>query len=702
MINQQSSVGVQNHLKGLDNQAKKPRTNGKAAVMGAPVDPQAPQPNGKAEIMGVPKTSAGPQQNGKASIMGNGLLSGGYQSIATPVSADPKIREVQAEELASNQLDKILSKDSPLMQRAQTQGKQYSASRGLLNGSLGAETSMGAMVDRATPLAQQDSARYGQVYDNNLGFENQFGLQKNEQNFTAGESALNRGHDLTLQSNQFGENANQRKWQSGENSADRTLSLDMQGNQFDFQRGENASDRALSEKLQTLQNEFVSAQSELDRAQANYQQDKSIEAQKALQDAQNTFAGVQAELDRTQQLTVQDRDIEGRLTIQEAQNNFAAAQSELDRALAKYQTDKSLESQKELQTAQNNFSAAQADLDRAQQSELQSSDQTWRTGEAQAERQFQSGESQEQRDFAGTQADLDRQQQLTVQIADAKNKIEQMGYAFNLDQYNVSKEYAANQASGLMNSIANVQANPDLEPEAKRVAIQNLIDNTNQALEMGATLFNTPLPSFAAPGSAPTVINPNPSYNYQSGPSATSQQLSSSVDTLYQDLLGRTPDSGAMNHWIQQAQQNGWTEQQLREAIIDSAYQGGGQDAEYLQQNGIGTDRINQQVPIDTNAIASFYQNTLGREPEAGAVEYWQNQAKENGWTQEQLMQAMNSAGQIEIAKKNKATPSSGLSDEQTARLSNYTLGGNGVLPSAGLLSGLTAEQLAALRARYA
>lgn len=104
----------------------------------------------------------------------------------------PVLGEVNKDSLASEQLNKITSQDSPLMQRANQEGIFSAQKRGLSNSSLAAGASMGAMVDRATPLAQQDANAYqtqnlkNQESENsalafNASEENKFGL--NHQGF---------------------------------------------------------------------------------------------------------------------------------------------------------------------------------------------------------------------------------------------------------------------------------------------------------------------------------------------------------------------------------------------------------------------------------------------------------------------------------------------------------------------------------------
>ena len=62
--------------------------------------------------------------------------------------------------MSAEHLNKITSQDSANMRRASQQGMLSAASRGLQNSSIAAGAAQGAMVDRATPLAQQDAATY--------------------------------------------------------------------------------------------------------------------------------------------------------------------------------------------------------------------------------------------------------------------------------------------------------------------------------------------------------------------------------------------------------------------------------------------------------------------------------------------------------------------------------------------------------------
>lgn len=74
--------------------------------------------------------------------------------------------------MSAEQLNKITSQDSANMRRASQQGMLSAASRGLQNSSIAAGAAQGAMVDRATPLAQQDAATYYSNMRSNVDAQN--------------------------------------------------------------------------------------------------------------------------------------------------------------------------------------------------------------------------------------------------------------------------------------------------------------------------------------------------------------------------------------------------------------------------------------------------------------------------------------------------------------------------------------------------
>jgi hypothetical protein len=134
---------------------------------------------------------------------------------ATPATYTPTQRTVdKPTETAQGQVESILSKDSPLMQRARALAKQGMAQRGLVNSSMSQGAGVAAMIDRATPIADRDAQIYSQAASENMNAMNtsgqfnateinRFGLQKGQQDFASGENALDRANQQSMQGQQF-------------------------------------------------------------------------------------------------------------------------------------------------------------------------------------------------------------------------------------------------------------------------------------------------------------------------------------------------------------------------------------------------------------------------------------------------------------------------------------------------------------------
>ncbi len=83
----------------------------------------------------------------------------GSTSQASATGYNAMTGEIDPSQTASARLEEITSQDSPLMRRAAQMGMLEAGRRGLDNSSFAAGAATGAMVDRATPLAQQESAQ---------------------------------------------------------------------------------------------------------------------------------------------------------------------------------------------------------------------------------------------------------------------------------------------------------------------------------------------------------------------------------------------------------------------------------------------------------------------------------------------------------------------------------------------------------------
>lgn len=155
-----------------------------------------------ADVQAAARAAQSGGQGGQSAVGASGGL------IAAGGGVNP------ATETAAGQLNTILANDSPLMQRARAQAMQGMNARGLLNSSMAQEAGVAAMIDRATPIAQQDANTYANR-----------SMQFNDQAFSAKESALNRAFqssENTLNREfQSSENALNRRFQAAESNAER-------------------------------------------------------------------------------------------------------------------------------------------------------------------------------------------------------------------------------------------------------------------------------------------------------------------------------------------------------------------------------------------------------------------------------------------------------------------------------------------------
>lgn len=141
---------------------------------------------------------------------------------------------------ANDQLNATLNQDGLLMRMAKTKGQQAAGGRGLMNSSIGSEASMRAMVDAATPIAQQN-AQFEQTKDINqqqsdLTAKRDETLQGYQQANMGLESDLTAKRDSTLQgytkenaATQQGYNVSNMALQQGYTQDNARLNADLTG-----------------------------------------------------------------------------------------------------------------------------------------------------------------------------------------------------------------------------------------------------------------------------------------------------------------------------------------------------------------------------------------------------------------------------------------------------------------------------------------
>lgn len=205
---------------------------------------------------------------------------------------------------ANDQLNATLNQNGLLMRMAKTKGQQAAGSRGLMNSSIGSEASMRAMVDAATPIAQQNT-QFAQTKDVN---QQQADLQaerdKTQQGYTQANTQqaadLQAQRDKLLYQQQLGtisaegdQQLKQMNAQFGYNTQ-----LNNQQNQFTTQRDSTLFGYDQQNKAQDFRNQLqtMNEQQRLDLQKLNAQTaaTKDINAQQQQYALTNTAKQVAA------------------------------------------------------------------------------------------------------------------------------------------------------------------------------------------------------------------------------------------------------------------------------------------------------------------------------------------------------------------------------------------------------------------------
>ncbi|MBF57745.1 MAG: hypothetical protein CME80_08505 [Halomonas sp.] len=152
------------------------------------------------------------------------------------------------------------------------------------------------------------------------------------------------------------------------------------------------------------------------------------------------------------------------------------------------------------QDASTYFQNSQANTDRQQQEYMTNLNYQNQRGLNEQNFGFQSSLSDQQYqqnlglNQQGYQFDMGRMRQQFNQ------EMDRMGYAYELDQRNIPQNYAANISATTLQNIQSIQADPNLQPEAKKAAVKNVIDMANANMSWAEAFYNTPMPGMSMPG----------------------------------------------------------------------------------------------------------------------------------------------------------------------------------------------------------
>lgn len=124
-----------------------------------------------------------------------------YQPYSgTAYQPDMISKVVAGNETIEGRLERLLSKDNPVMQQAANQARMSFASRGLLNSSMGEQAALEALISKAIEIAGPDAQRYFQNRLNNVEWTNRFAQDYQQQQYTLQNMAVQHQYNMELTS----------------------------------------------------------------------------------------------------------------------------------------------------------------------------------------------------------------------------------------------------------------------------------------------------------------------------------------------------------------------------------------------------------------------------------------------------------------------------------------------------------------------
>jgi hypothetical protein len=172
---------------------------------------------------------------------------------------DPTQWSINSQQTVAGQLNGILAKKSPLMQRAETTGLQQAHSRGLLNSSMAAGAAQDAMIDRATPIATADADVYARAAGYNADTSNKFKIANVDTINTAksfGAQAINRASEFNA-GNAFSANeaGKDRQFKDTQATKERQFSDLQATKERDFNKQQSLFEANVKSSLSQIEND---------------------------------------------------------------------------------------------------------------------------------------------------------------------------------------------------------------------------------------------------------------------------------------------------------------------------------------------------------------------------------------------------------------------------------------------------------------
>lgn len=190
------------------------------------------------------------------------------------------------------------------------------------------------------------------------------------------------------------------------------------------------------------------------------------------------------------------------------ERGWRSGENEKDRTFTAGENQRGREFQTSERLGTEQFQSGQAEAERG-----------WRSGERQAAEDFQRSERLAQNEFGATEAEKARNFESAQTAQQHSNELERMGFANKLATASVPGQFAASVSQTTMAQVGVIMADPNLDPEAKKAAIQNLVDYANSTLSWAEKFYAVDLPEMSVPGqAAPPVMGPQPTQPVSTAP----------------------------------------------------------------------------------------------------------------------------------------------------------------------------------------
>jgi hypothetical protein len=369
--------------------------------------------------------------------------------------------DLTSEQQVDAELARILGQDSPLLARAREEAKRYANQRGLLNTSIAAGATMGAMVDRALPMAQQTSAQ---------GFQREMAntqLRQQATTFTASEQNRMSALAAELGTSVSVFNAEQLN-QAESLSAQMRTALEQQDT--------DAYNRASMQ--------FAELQRSADQQRSQLMFEAGVFNAEQLNQAESLSAQMRTALEQ------QDTDAYNRASMQLSELRRSAEAQESQQMFEAGVFNAEQLNQAERLSAQMRTALEQQDTDAYNRASMQLAELKRGAEAQQVDIGFAAEQQRSAEQQAYNQQIIDRVSQLNEQYLRGTQAMDLATIQGTYNQIISTNTTAANLYQSYFNGIAGVMDNPEMTPTQIAMAVNNMQSMLEASLRMVAEMNN--------------------------------------------------------------------------------------------------------------------------------------------------------------------------------------------------------------------